>query len=57
MRPRLFLFIVCVFSLELTNTHAPIDYEPELVEVKNDLFLKIIAFFRMLFRKLPIIEQ
>lgn len=31
--------------------------ETELVKVKTDFFSKIIAFFRMLFGKLPIIEQ
>ena len=31
--------------------------ETELVKVKTDLFSKIIAFFRMLFGKLPVIEQ
>ena len=31
--------------------------ETELVKVKTDFFSKIIAFFRMLFRKLPVVEQ
>ncbi|MCR5523490.1 MAG: InlB B-repeat-containing protein [Clostridia bacterium] len=31
--------------------------ETELVKVKTDFFSKIIAFFRMLFGKLPVIEQ
>ncbi len=31
--------------------------ETELIKVKTDFFSKIIAFFRMLFGKLPIIEQ
>jgi hypothetical protein len=31
--------------------------ETELVKVKSDFFSKIIAFFRMLFGKLPIVEQ
>ena len=31
--------------------------ETELVKVKTDFFSKIIAFFRMLFKKLPVIEQ
>ena len=31
--------------------------ETELIKVKTDLFSKLIAFFRMLFGKLPVIEQ
>ena len=31
--------------------------ETELVKVKSDFFSKIIAFFRMLFGKLPVIEH
>lgn len=31
--------------------------ETELVKIKTDFFSKIIAFFRMLFGKLPIVEQ
>ncbi len=29
----------------------------ELVKVKTDFFSRIIAFFRMIFRRLPVIEQ
>ena len=31
--------------------------ETELIKVKTDFFSRIIAFFRMLFGKLPIVEQ
>ncbi len=40
-----------------SSTGNKVSSETELVKVKTDFWSRIVAFFRMLFRRLPVITQ